>query len=274
VGVVEEVGHRPWPVPARPWVMTQTWHNLLFAHWPCSPDALRLLLPRQITLDTFAGQAWVGIIAFRMTGIRLHGCPVVPMVERFPEINVRTYVTENNRPGVYFLSLDTNNPITIAIARSWFRLAYQHARVNFEMVGDTVHFHSTRVERSVPGAQFSGSFRPTSDACIYKAGTLEHWLTERYCYYSTNRRGDTVSGEVHHPPWPLQIAEASITMNTMAASHGIQLPDCAPLLHYAHYVKALIWNARRLAEQAHPVYPAVYGRENQPVYWSENQPPF
>lgn len=141
------------------------------------------------------------------------------------------------------------------------------------MVGDTAHFRSTRVERGVPEAQFSGSYRPISDVCIYNAGTLEHWLTERYCYYSTDRRGDTVSGEVHHPPWPLQIAEVSITMNTMAKSHGIQLPNSAPVLHYAHYVKALIWKARRFTEQAEPTYSPIYGRERQLAYWSDNQPP-
>lgn len=260
-----DVDHRPWPIPARPWIMTQTWHNLLFAHWPCSPDALRPLLPEKVTLDTFDRQAWVGIIAFRMTDIRLHGFPVIPMFAQFPEINVRTYVTVNNRPGVYFLSLDTNNATTIAVARSWFRLAYHHARISFEMVGESVNFGSTRVERSVPEAQFSGSYRPSSGVCIYKAGTLEHWLTERYCYYSARRRGDPICGEVHHAPWPLQRAEVEIAANTMAMSHGIQLPDTQPLLHYAHYVKALVWNPRRLTEQEEAIPAYASQRENQPV---------
>jgi len=230
--------------------MTQTWHNLLFAHWPCPPDALRHLIPIELDLDTFEGWAWVGIIAFRMTGIRMRGFPIIPAVERFPEINVRTYVTMNNRPGVYFLSLDADNPTALAIARPWFHLLYRNARISFEMRDDTVSFHCTRTQRGQPPADFQGTYRPISEARNYPAGTLENWLTERYCYYSPNRGGDIYCGEVHHAHWPLQLAQAGIAVNTMALSHGIYLPDSQPLLHYAPYMKALIWNARRLTRHS------------------------
>jgi uncharacterized protein YqjF (DUF2071 family) len=252
MGAITNTQHRPWPVPSRPWIMTQTWHNLLFAHWPCPPDALWPLLPRDVTLDTFEGQAWVGVIAFRMTGIRLRGFPVVPMVERFPEINVRTYVTMDGKPGVYFLSLDADNPTALAIARPWFHLLYRNARISFEMHADTVNFQSTRTQRGEPPASFLGTYRPVSEARNYEAGTLENWLTERYCFYSPNRRREIYCGEVHHAHWPLQLAQADIATNTMALSHGIRLPDTKPLLHYAHYMKALIWNARRLTTQTQP----------------------
>src|SRR5437870_3081095 len=126
MGSISNTEHRPWPVPARPWIMTQTWHNILFVHWPCPPELLRPLLPEELSIDTFDGSAWVGIVAFRMTGIRLRGFPAMPIVERFPEINVRTYVRFDNRPGVYFLSLDADNPFAIALAKPWFRLAYRN----------------------------------------------------------------------------------------------------------------------------------------------------
>jgi len=230
--------------------MTQTWHNLLFAHWPCPLDELRPLIPAGLELDTFHGQAWVGVIAFRMTGIRLRGFPIVPAVERFPEINVRTYVTMGNKPGVYFLSLDADNPTAIAIAKPWFHLGYRNASISFEMCEETVNFRSTRTQRGQPPADFLGSYKPISEMRNYPAGTLENWLTERYCYYSPNRRGDIYRGEVHHAHWPLHLAQAEIVTNTMALSHGILLPDTQPLLHYAHYMKALIWSARKLTTHA------------------------
>jgi uncharacterized protein YqjF (DUF2071 family) len=242
---ISNTEHRPWPVPSRPWIMTQTWHNILFAHWPCPPELLRPLLPEELSLDTFDGQAWVGIVTFRMTGIRLRGFPLIPIIERFPEINVRTYVSLNNRPGVCFLSLDADNPVATAIAKPWFRLAYRNARIDFEMDGDMIKFKSVRTERGAPEAGFAATYRPVSDAHTFAVGTLENWLTERYCYYAPDRYGDLYCGEVHHAQWPLQQAEVNIAANSMALSHGIHLPDSEPLLHYAHYVKALIWNARR-----------------------------
>ena len=249
MGSITDTEHRPWPVPSRPWIMTQTWHNVLFAHWPCPPDILRTLLPDVLAIDTFDGSAWVGIVAFRMTGIRLRGFPVVPIVDRFPEINVRTYVTLNDRPGVYFLSLDADNPLATAIAKPWFRLAYRNARIGFEMVGDKIKFESVRTEGGAPAAKFEATYRPASAARTFTAGSLENWLTERYCYYAPDRRGHLYCGEVHHAQWPLQQAQADIGANSMALSHGIYLPDSAPLLHYAHYMKALIWNVRRVTSE-------------------------
>src|SRR5205823_6175894 len=98
------VDHRSWALPAGRWTMTQTWHDLLFAHWPLPPDALRSLVPPELEIDTFDGNAWLGIIPFRLSGVRLRGWPEVPLVANFPEINVRTYVTHGGKPGVFFLS--------------------------------------------------------------------------------------------------------------------------------------------------------------------------
>jgi uncharacterized protein YqjF (DUF2071 family) len=238
--------------------MTQTWHNLLFAHWPCPPEVLRPIIPEGVELDTFEGQAWVGIIAFRMTGIRLHGCPPMPLFNQFAEINVRTYVTLDNKPGVYFLSLDADNTPALAIARPWFHLAYRHSSIRFEMHDDSVSFESTRTEPGQPAAHFVGTYRPVAEAHKSVPGTLENWLTERYCFYSANRHGQLYCAEVHHEQWPLQPAQAHIASNTLALSHGIQLPATQPLLHYAHYVKTLVWSARRLRRQPQQVMERAY----------------
>src|SRR6266404_10006502 len=125
--VLQEVAHRPWPMPAGPWAMAQSWHDLLFAHWQVDAAALRPLLPPQLQIDTFGGSAWLAVVPFRMTGVRLPGTPALPWLSAFPELNVRTYVTCDGEPGVWFFSLDAGNALAVAIARAWFHLPYFRA---------------------------------------------------------------------------------------------------------------------------------------------------
>lgn len=239
--LLETVEHRPWPLPAGPWVMTQTWHDLLFAHWPVDPDAVQPLVPQGVEVDTCDGKAWLGLVVFRLSAVRLRFLPQVPLVASFPEINVRTYVTSNGKPGVQFLSLDVQNPVVTAIGKNWFRLAYHNARVRFRKRGDRVQFECRRKESHGAPAAFSAAYEPSSPQFTARQGTLEHWLTERYCYYASDRQGRTFRCEIHHPPWPLHPATANITENTMALSHGIELPATEPLLHYARQMRALLW---------------------------------
>ena len=242
--LLDYVEHRPWPLPPGRWAMTQTWHNLLFAHWPVSPDALRPIVPSKLEIDTFGGSAWLGIIPFRLSAIRLNGFPEVPLVARFPEINVRTYVSAGGKPGVFFLSLDTDNLFTVAVGKQWFRLPYFRSRIIFLERGGAIRFVNRRTERNAPQANFSAIYRPCSPAFTAQPGTLEHWLTERYCYYALNRRQDLYRCDIHHPPWRLQRAWATIRENTMALSHGVELPQIEPFLLYAHWMKALIWSIK------------------------------
>jgi uncharacterized protein YqjF (DUF2071 family) len=229
--------------------MSQRWHNLLFAHWPVPHDALRPLIPPNLCVDTFDGQAWLGIIAFRLSGIRLRGFPEIRLVSRFPEINVRTYVTLNGKPGVWFLSLDADNPLAIALARPWFHLPYFRAKIRFQTQGDTIRFSSRRTSSGAPPAEFEASYRPVSRVYHTRPGTLDHWLTERYCYYAL-AGGRLYCCDVRHPPWSLQTTHACITTNSMALAHGIELPPVEPLLHYAHRMQALIWPVRTMMRRA------------------------
>src|SRR5215212_7567429 len=181
MGIQATKAHRRF-MPRGSWVMTQTWHDLLFAHWPVQPEALGRLVPSGVELDTYDGQAWLGIVAFRLSGIRLRGLPEIPMISGFPEVNVRTYVTANGKPGVYFLSLDADNPLVTAIARPWFHLAYHNARIRFARVGERVEVAGWR--RGSEDARFCAMYQPCSEPFIAPPHTLEHWLTERYCYYA------------------------------------------------------------------------------------------
>ena len=101
-GVVDITAHRPWPLPRSPWLMTQSWHNLLFAHWPVDAQLLRAKVPAGLPLDLYDGQAWIGVVPFRMTNVAPRFVPSIPFISEFAELNVRTYVTVGGKPGVYF----------------------------------------------------------------------------------------------------------------------------------------------------------------------------
>ncbi|MBZ0289086.1 MAG: DUF2071 domain-containing protein, partial [Anaerolineae bacterium] len=195
--------------------MAQSWSQLLFAHWPVAPDVLRPLIPAPLQIDTFEGQAWIGIVPFYMSHVRAHGLPRIPGTHQFCELNVRTYVTDGQKPGVWFFSLDASNPLAVLAARTTFHLPYYHARMSIQQTGDTVTYESNRTHSGAPSAQFSATYRPTSPVYHSKPGTLVSWLTERYCLYAANG-GRFYCGEIQHAPWPLQDAQADIRINTMA----------------------------------------------------------
>jgi uncharacterized protein YqjF (DUF2071 family) len=219
--------------------MTQSWHDLLFAHWPLGPDALRPLVPASLPLDVFDGRAWIGVIPFHMTNVTLRGTPALPGLSAFPELNVRTYVTLGGRPGVYFFSLDAGSTLAVIGARAMFNLPYYRAAMAVHTGPRRVTYRSVR--RSATNAQFAGSYEPVGPASPAQPGTLEHFLIERYCLYTTTRSGGPRRLEIHHPPWPLQPADAQIAVNTMAAAAGITLAPVKPVLHFVKRVDVLTW---------------------------------
>lgn len=238
--ILRDAAHRPWPLPARPWVMAQCWHDLLFAHWPADTAKLRAQIPERLEIDTFDGTAWLAVVPFRMTSIRLHGTPAVPWLSAFPELNVRTYVTCDGKPGVWFFSLDAGNPLAVAIARAWFHLPYFRARMRCSERNDWIEYVSQRNHSGAAPAALQGRYRPFAPAFLPQRGTLEHFLTERYCLYTLDGHRRLIRGDIHHRPWPLQRAEAQFARNTMAESLGIAL-EPQPLLHFARRQDVLVW---------------------------------
>lgn len=226
--------------------MTQIWHELLFAHWPIEPGKLRPLVPPILPLDTYEGQCWVGIVPFHMTYVRPRWVPPVPGLSSFAELNVRTYVTLHGIPGVYFFSLDASNPIAVAIARAIFHLPYFNAVMRSERVENTIHYSSHRTHLGAYPAEFKATYHPIAPISYAPPGSLESWLTERYCLYTVVRDDGVFRGDIHHVPWSLQLAELESTEDTMATSCGIDLPDIPPLLHYAEQQEVLIWPLRRV----------------------------
>jgi uncharacterized protein YqjF (DUF2071 family) len=244
--ILKTAVHRPWPLTDRPWVIAQIWHELLFAHWPIEPGVLRSLVPPILPLDTFEGQCWVGIVPFYMTNVRPRWIPPIPKLSRFVELNVRTYVTLHGIPGVYFFSLDASNPIAVSIARRMFHLPYFNAIMSSEHVADTTNYYSRRTHRGAAPAEFEAIYRPTAPIYFAQHGSLEQWLTERYCLYTIVPGAGLYRGDIHHVQWPLQHAELEVSKNTMAILHGIRLPDEPELLHYSKRQEVLIWPLRHV----------------------------
>jgi uncharacterized protein YqjF (DUF2071 family) len=234
---LEEVEHRPWPLPTRPWLMGQTWHHLLFAHWRVEPSAIDGLLPAPLTAQRRDGSAWLGITPFAVAGLRLRGTAPLPWLSWFPELNVRTYVEVDGKPGIYFFSLDAGRRAAVAGARRSYRLPYFHARMSVERAGPEVRYASERIDPSGPPARFRARYGP---AGAVTDDPLGRWLAERYCLYLVDDGGRVLRGDIHHPPWPLQPAWAEIDRNTMAQPLGIDLLG-EPLLHYSARQDTLIW---------------------------------
>jgi uncharacterized protein YqjF (DUF2071 family) len=242
--MIDDVAHRPWPLPDGPWIMTQSWHDLLFAHWPVDARSLQEHLPAGLPLDTFEGQAWLGIVPFHMTNVAPRGVPSVPFVSAFPELNVRTYVTLHGKPGVYFFSLDAGSSLAVAAARALFGLPYYSATMQVDEVDGAIRYHSTRDTRMEGVAEFAATYRPVGPVQPPVRGTVEYFLTERYCLYTVDSAFRAKRLDIHHRPWPLQVAEATITVNTMADAAGIRLPSIAPLLHFSRRQDMVAWPPR------------------------------
>jgi uncharacterized protein len=244
-GVINRVAHRPWPVPNSPWLMTQSWHNLLFAHWPVDAALLRSRMPPGLPLDLYDGQAWIGVVPFRMTNVGPRLLPALPWVSEFAELNVRTYVTVGGKPGVYFFSLDAESALAVAAARSLLHLPYFTALMQVHREARHVDYSSRRIGGDAP-AELVARYQPTGPPFHAEPGTLDHFLTERYCLYNVDARFRAFRLEIHHPPWTLHRADATFAVNTMTEAAGVKLPAIAPVLHFSPRQDTLAWGPETL----------------------------
>jgi uncharacterized protein len=240
--IAQQCNHRQWTPPARPWLMRQTWWQLLFAHWPVSPAVLRPFMPAQLELDTFGGDAWVGIVPFELRNLTARRAPHRLQLT-FPELNVRTYVTLQDKPGVWFFSLDAASLLAVRGARAAYHLPYFWASMQMSEQGGWITCRSQR--RGDALARFEGRYRPTGPVFESTPESLDRWLTARYCFYSTNRAGQIMRAEVNHDPWLLQPAEAEITVNALLSTHGIDLSG-SPILHFSLRTDVANWGLNRV----------------------------
>ncbi|MGG1398021.1 DUF2071 domain-containing protein [Bacillus salipaludis] len=246
MNIMNDVGHRSWPLPSKYWIMRQTWSNILFLHWPIPLNILRPHIPSSLQIDTFNGSAWIGVIVFVLEGIFPRGISSISLTPKFPEMNVRTYVTCDGKPGIYFLSIDVENWASLKIAKRWFHLPYYSAQVSFRKEGQSFHIHSSRNGNFNTPITFKGKYVPVSEVYFPKEGTLDHWLTERYCLYSSNNGDNIYCGEIHHLPWPLQKAEMEIFRNTLLSPFHFDISEVDPIVHFSTGVESLMWNIKKI----------------------------
>jgi uncharacterized protein YqjF (DUF2071 family) len=240
--ILKYIAHRPWPLPGGPWIMKQEWNDLLFAHWAVPAEVLRPLIPRALEIDTFGGQAWLGVVPFRMSGVRLRGTPAISGFSRFPELNVRTYVLRDGKPGVWFFSLDATNALGVWGARTFFHLPYFLAAMSCTEETGWIRYESHRKDCRGLAPSLRACYRAIGKGFHAQPRSIEHFLAERYCLYTADGNGRIIRCEIHHPPWPLQLAEAELQKNTMTAAAGITIVDRKPeLLHFSQHQEVVVW---------------------------------
>ena len=229
------------PAPKSAPAMRMKWHDLLFMHWPVPADILSEHLPPGIEVDTIDSNAWVSVVPFRMSGVAPRWLPDVPWMSSFPELNVRTYVTCNGLPGVWFFSLDATNPIAVRIARSWFHLNYVDAKIRLNYRDNWIRYRSFRTSATHAPAKLSVDYRPIGETFVAEPGSLEYWLTARYRLFSADKEGRIFCGEIDHRPWVLRKAQALIHHNTMMDQFPHEFGEQPALIQFAERTDVVAW---------------------------------
>lgn len=228
--------------------MRQSWCDLAFAHWPVPVDVLRPWVPEPLEIQQFEGTSWVGVVPFQMRGVMARGLPPLPWLSAFAELNLRLYVEHQSKPGVWFLSLDAANPIAVWAARRFFFLPYMNAKMSLRSSAGTpsnIEYRSQRTDQ--PQADFEATYRPLGDVYESQPGTLEHWLTERYCLYAQSASKHLYRAEIQHVPWPLQRGEIQIQTNQLGEAFGIELSAEPHLVHFVKRIDVVNWLPQRLS---------------------------
>lgn len=231
--------HRPFPLENLNWMILQEWHHTLFAHWPVPASSIREHVPPELEIDTFKGWAWIGIVPFQVKNMRGRYTPSLPFFSSYMEVNVRTYVKFGERSGVYFFSLDANHLLAVTGAKLVFGLAYKQAKIHFR-INKNIEIESIRMPSSDKSAKLEVNYKPETEVFFSEPGTLEHWLTERYCLW-TRRGSKLFRGDIHHTKCELQRAQAEISQDMLIPFIDQRFLQAAPLLHYNKYKKAFFW---------------------------------
>jgi uncharacterized protein YqjF (DUF2071 family) len=235
------VRNRPSGMP----LMRQYWGKLLFIHWPIDAALLRPLIPAQLSIDTFEGNAWIGVVPFTMWGIRASFLPPIPGTSAFHELNVRTYVHCKGVPGVWFFSLDAASRLAVWGARTFYHLPYFNAQMSLRQEGNTIEYQSQRRDDRGAPADLNAAWTIGEPLAQGRPGSLEFFLTERYCLYSHHRE-QLYRSRIFHQPWPLRSATLDRYQSTMVESIGIDEPKGEPLLHYAASIAVDIWPLKKV----------------------------
>lgn len=240
--IILHSSHRPWALPTGKWAYYQEWNRVLFMHWKVPANELQSLLPAHLTLDLYDNNAWISLVPFTMEQIRPNGIPAFAPVSNFHEINIRTYVIKDNKPGVYFLNIEAGNYLSARIARYLSGLPYEPAHIQ-RLSQDTRALYSSRNKKK--GFELTATFEPGEH--IENKSPIDHWLTERYCLY-LDYKGSLYRYDIHHRPWDLQRAVIhDLKVNYRIGA--VSLTNPPDLAHYSNGVQVIAWKREQLITQ-------------------------
>jgi uncharacterized protein YqjF (DUF2071 family) len=224
--------------PGRSWRWAQHWHELLFAHWQVSGQALRSHLPPGLEVDTYGGTAWVSVVAFRLH-VRRRWLPPLAGCGHFLELNLRTYVRWRDEPGICFLSIHAGRRLAVGLARWLTPLPYVFARIGYQRSGASWRFDCRGAGAGLP--LFDAEFTPAAGSTEPDGDSLDRWLLDRYRAFVADRRGRLYRMVVQHAPWSVQGAAVHLRANRLGAAWGLDLDGEPEVAHFSPGMPALVW---------------------------------
>ncbi|MBS4176485.1 YqjF family protein [Lederbergia citrea] len=240
-----ETDQRPFPLPSNPWLFTQTWDKLLFCHWSLPAELLRAHVPNDVDLDLFNGEAWIAIIPFKVNHMRVHGIPEIPYLNSYLELNLRTYVKYKGTPGIYFFTLDANKWSAVIGAKIGAQLPYRHSLMKMNIKENKVYFQSKRKHPGSSKESFYINYQSDSNLYLPEVESLEYWLFERYCFFTT-RGKHLYRGDIHHDRWRVSKAKATIQANSLVPFLPQKYFERQPLLHLSASKQVFAWPIKKI----------------------------
>jgi uncharacterized protein YqjF (DUF2071 family) len=208
------------------------WRHLLFENWPVDPDVMDAHLHDALDPDVHDGSAWLSVVPFTNVAVRPKGLPERLGVS-LPELNLRTYVTRDGVPSVYFFSLDAQGIASVLGARLFHHLPYYYARISLELADGRVQFRSRRCHPGDRPVHYRGTYWPTGEPFSAHEDPFAAFLVERYRFYTEAQDGSVRYTDVAHDPWTLYPAAAEVETNTLLSAHGFARPDAGPVYYYS-----------------------------------------
>ena len=240
--IINNISHRPWPLPDRKWSYYQEWNDALFLHWKIEESELQKLTPTNKAIDKFEEETWISIVAFTMEKIRPRNLPSISFISNFVEINVRTYFTQENKQGVFFLNIEAQKEISTFIAKQLSGLPYEKSVIERGEKRNIKYFTSKNKNKNF---RLEAKFKVGQE--LTNKSALDNWLAERYCLY-LHSKNETYRFEIQHEPWKIFNVEI-IELTTDYKFGNIDLNRKPDLIRYSNGVKVLAWDKEKLTRK-------------------------
>jgi uncharacterized protein len=229
----------------RSWVWSQHWLDVLFLHWRVPVATLRACVPAPLEIETYDGNAWVSLVLFRLR-VRPRWLPFLPGLSDLIEVNLRTYVSFRDRPGIWFLSAHADNGLAMRLAKLFTPMPYTRAALRYRRLEDRFEFQAG--PSTGPGLALALTFVPKGEDTPAVAGTLDEWLLERYRLFVRGRRSALMQAEVAHPPWVTQPVPVEMSANRFGLPSGFDLSRRPDGAHFSTGVRARFGAFREIEE--------------------------